>query len=231
MTCACAAAVLTLRRRRPHAQPPRPTFSVASGPCTTTVGGACFRSPNYPDGYGASDCAITVAGAGFVRATTFDTVYGNDYVSVGGVQYSGDGKVYTNGGALSTGGALVSDGSSIAWHAGNPSNGRFSGVEICGVTCDEASCGQHGSCSASGTDCVCADGWSGDTCNVRTASGQHLLSVFLISPWGGADAELFPTCMCFPIAFLSCHRCLMASRRATRSVAATNRATVASSGA
>eukprot|EP01046_Picozoa_sp_COSAG06_P028985 COSAG06_NODE_2654_length_6488_cov_4.182658_2_plen_99_part_00 len=76
-----------------------PTFAVSSGDCTVTEGGACFRSPNYPDSYGASgDCAIAFAGSGFVKSTAFATESGYDYVAIGGTRYSGD------GGALSSSG-------------------------------------------------------------------------------------------------------------------------------
>ena len=65
-----------------------PTFSVTSGPCTVTEGGACFRSPNYPDDYGSSqECEIAVSRAGFAGATAFDTVSVYDYVTIGGTQW------------------------------------------------------------------------------------------------------------------------------------------------
>jgi hypothetical protein len=220
-----------------------PRFAVTSGPCTTatpTGWGNCFRSPNYPartadDGrwraaakYGPSeDCAIAVSGVGFVRATTFDTEdyvdsdQYSDYVSIGGVHYSG------GGGTLATTGVVVSASVAVAWHTGRPvappgcvdddattqaaflgqnTDGsgftcaeiadwgcddfppiadwgwcgcscptarmvadapeRISGVEVCSVPCDAVACGQHGSCSANGASCVCADGWSGDLCTV-----------------------------------------------------------------
>ena len=150
-------------RRRPLAPQPLPTFSVTSGPCTVTEGGACFRTPNYPDAYGSSqDCEIAVSGAGFVRATAFDTESCCDYVAIGGTQYGGD------GGALASGGALVGDGTTVAWHA--DSSNQRSGAEVCGASCEDEACGPHGSCGSDGVTCTCADGWSGDFCNVRQLS-------------------------------------------------------------
>ena len=150
-------------RRRPLAPQPLPTFSVTSGPCTVTEGGACFRTPNYPDDYGSSqDCEIAVSGAGFARATAFDTESGYDHVTIGGTQYGGD------GGALASGGVPVGDGTTVAWNA-DDSNQR-SGAEVCGASCEEEACGPHGSCGSDGVTCACADGWSGDVCNVRQLS-------------------------------------------------------------
>ena len=135
---------------------------MTSGPCTVTEGGACFRTPNYPDAYGSSqDCEIAVSGAGFARATAFDTESCCDHVTIGGTQYDGD------GGALASGGVPVGDGTTVAWHA--DSSNQRSGAEVCGASCDEA-CGPHGSCGSDGATCACADGWSGDVCNVRQLS-------------------------------------------------------------
>ena len=81
---------------------------MSSGPCTVTGAGACFRSPNYPNDYGASeDCAVSVSGAGVVRATAFATESGLDYVTIGGTQYGGTGQV------LATTGIAVSDGETV----------------------------------------------------------------------------------------------------------------------
>ena len=142
------------------ASSPLPTFSVTSGPCTVTEGGACFRTPNYPDDYGSSqDCEIAVSGAGFARATAFDTESGYDYVTIGGTQYGGD------GGALASSGVPVGDGTTVAWHT--DSSGQRSGAEVCGASCEDEFCGPHGSCGSDGVTCTCADGWGGDACNVR----------------------------------------------------------------
>jgi hypothetical protein len=127
-----------------------------------TGGGACFRSPNYPNDYGASeDCAVSVSGAGLVRATAFDTESGYDYVTIDGTKYDG------SGGALATTtGVAVSDGETVSWHT--DSSHQTSGFEICGVSCDDSTCG-HGSCGAGGTTCVfdvCTDGYTGAHCEV-----------------------------------------------------------------
>ena len=143
-----------------------PTFAVASGPCTVTAGGACFRSPNYPNDYGENeDCAITVFGAGSVRATAFNaesnfcdsclTPFG-DYVTIDGVHYDGDSE---NIGALANTGVWVSDGETVSWHADQ--NAQRSGFEICGFD----TCGQHGS-SGGGAKCVCIGGYTGALCEV-----------------------------------------------------------------
>ena len=138
---------------------------MSSGPCTVTAGGACFRSPNYPNDYGASeDCAITVSGAGFVRATAFETERASyDYVTIDGTPYGG------TGGALArAAGVSVSDGETVAWHSDDST--QASGFEICGVPCDDSTCG-HGSCGGGGTACVfdvCTDGYTGDRCEVPT---------------------------------------------------------------
>ena len=132
---------------------------MSSGPCTVTGGGACFRSPNYPNDYGSSeDCAISVSGAGSVRATAFatDSVY-TDYVTIGGTYYGGTGP------ALATTGVAVSDGGTVGWTTASYSPGA-SGFEICGFD----ACGQHGS-SGGGTTCVCIGGYTGALCEVRTA--------------------------------------------------------------
>ena len=151
---------------------------MTSGPCTVTEGGACFRTPNYPDAYGSSqDCEIAVSGAGFVRATAFDTESGYDYVTIGGTQYGGD------GGALASSGVLVGDGTAVAWHA--DSSNQRSGAEVCGASCEDEFCGPHGSCGSDGTTCTChpIDGWSGtlwsgDTCD-QCPEG-----------WGGNSCEV-----------------------------------------
>lgn len=142
-----------------------PTFAVSSGPCTTTADGSCFRSPNYPDEYGAlEDCEIAViSGAGFARATTFATESSYDFVSVDAVEYSG------SGGTLASSGVPISDTVAIAWHSDDSE--QRGAVEICGQACDATSCGQHGHCGAAGTSCDCSDGWSGASCDVRT-TGQ-----------------------------------------------------------
>jgi hypothetical protein len=116
-----------------------PTFSVRSGPCTTTADGACFRSSGYPGGeYGANEaCDIAVAGTGFVKSTAFSTENDNDYVTIGETRYSG----YSgDGGALlSCGGVAVSDGGEIAWRS--DSSMQSSGFEVCGLpvagSCDK----------------------------------------------------------------------------------------------
>ena len=67
---------------------------MASGPCTVTSGGSCFRSANYPNHYGDNEqCEITVLGSvvhptvatvGFARATTFETESAAyDYLTIG----------------------------------------------------------------------------------------------------------------------------------------------------
>jgi len=158
-----------LLRRCLLAPQPLPTFGVTSGPCTVTEGGACFRTPNYPDHYEApygtpTDCEIAVSGAGFVRATAFDTESGRDYLNIGGTLYDGD------GGALASSGVPVGDGTTVAWRVAPHSSDRRSGAEVCGASCDEETCGPHGSCGSDGATCACADGWSGDACNVRQLS-------------------------------------------------------------
>ena len=138
---------------------------MTSGPCTVTEGGACFRTPNYPDDYGSNqDCEIAVSGAGFALATAFDTESCCDHVTIGGTQYDGD------GGALASGGVPVGDGTTVAWNTDHYR--QRSGAEVCGVSCEEF-CGPHGtpaSCSSDGVTCACADGWGGDACNVRQLS-------------------------------------------------------------
>ena len=164
-------------RRRPLAPQPLPTFSVTSGPCTVTEGGACFRTPNYPDDYGSSqDCEIAVSGAGFARATAFDPESCCDHMTIGGTQYDRD------GGALASSGVPVGDGTTVAWHADG--SGQRSGAEVCGVSCEDEFCGPHGtpeSCGSDGVTCTCADGWIGDVCNVRqllSCFGLFLLFLF-----------------------------------------------------
>ena len=134
---------------------------MSSGPCTVTARGACLRSPNYPNEYGANeDCAITVSGAGFVRATSFATWPGDDYVIIGRDRYDGDGGDLTAAGHGSQArGLVVSDGETISWH----SDDRYHsyGFEVCGFD----GCGEHGS-SGGGTDCVCISGYTGAQCEV-----------------------------------------------------------------
>ena len=105
-----------------------PMFSVRTGPCTTTAGGACFRSSGYPNlGYGLKEkCEITVNGSGFVKATTFNTVRGYDWLIIGGHFFSGD------GGDLPRTGYTVTDGEIIAWSATGKDVNR--GFEVCGVS-------------------------------------------------------------------------------------------------
>ncbi len=138
-----------------------PTFTVVSGPCTTTSDGSCFRSPNYPDAYGSlQDCDIgVVSGAGFARATTFETESTYDYFSVNAVEYSG------SGGTLAATGVPISDTVNIAFHSDNSE--QTGSVEVCGQACDETACGQHGQCGVAGASCDCSDGWSGAACDVR----------------------------------------------------------------
>ena len=105
-----------------------PMFSVRTGPCTTTAGGACFRSSGYPNlGYGLKEkCEIRVNGSGFVKATMFNTVRGSDWLILDGHFFSGD------GGDLPRTGYTVTDGEIIAWSAtGNDVNRGF---EVCGVS-------------------------------------------------------------------------------------------------
>lgn len=138
---------------------------MSSGPCTVTGGGACFRSANYPNSYGPNEhCAITVFGAGFVRATTFETgalwpgsdgVTSDDHVTINGMQYAGGGQ------GLATVGVSVRDGETIAWQSDFHDRGQ-QGFEICGFD----ACGQHGS-SGGGNACVCIGGYSGAQCEVR----------------------------------------------------------------
>lgn len=138
-----------------------PTFSVTSGPCTTTADGSCFRSPNFPDEYGAlEDCEVAVvSGAGFARATAFETESTYDYFSVDEVPYSG------SGGTLAATGVPISDTTTIAWHSDD--SDQRGAVEVCGQACDGTSCGEHGVCGAAGTSCDCSDGWGGAACDVR----------------------------------------------------------------
>lgn len=138
-----------------------PTFTVRSGPCTTSSDGSCFRSPNYPDAYGSlQNCEIgVVSGAGFARATAFETESTYDYFSVDGVEYSG------NGGTLAGSGVPISDTVSIAFHSDDSE--QTGAVEVCGQACDGTACGQHGRCGIAGASCECRDGWSGAACDVR----------------------------------------------------------------
>eukprot|EP01046_Picozoa_sp_COSAG06_P009332 COSAG06_NODE_485_length_15117_cov_5.922493_8_plen_212_part_00 len=103
---------------------------MTSGPCTVTDGGACFRTPNYPDAYGYDqDCEIAVvSGAGFVQATAFDTVAMYDYVAIGDNHYSGSGGALGSDGG---GGVPVGAGAAVAWHA--DFSGERTGAEVCGL--------------------------------------------------------------------------------------------------
>lgn len=99
-----------------------PTFAVSSRQCTVTGSGGCFRSPNYPNDYGSiaqpgavshgQDCAITVSGAGLVRATAFGTQSGFDYVIIDGTRCDDTGQ------ELATTGVAVSDGGTVSWDTG-----------------------------------------------------------------------------------------------------------------
>ena len=144
-----------------------PTFSVRSGPCTTTAGGACFRSPGYPGSdYDLNQaCNIAVSGSGFVKATAFDTVSGFDYVTISGDRISG------MGGHLSWTGLAVRDGTSITWQSSSQfvAAALRAGFEVCGAPCDADTCLGHGSCSVGGTDCICIGGYSGPNCRVSVS--------------------------------------------------------------
>jgi hypothetical protein len=123
----------------------------------------CPCGSSDPDEYGSmEDCEIAVvSGAGFARATAFETESTYDYVAIDEVPYSGA------GGTLAASGVPVSDAVTVAWHS--DASEQRGAVEICGVACDDTSCGQHGVCGVSGASCVCSDGWGGDACDVRTA--------------------------------------------------------------
>ena len=169
--------------------PTLPTFAVSSGDCTVTPDGACFRSPNYPDSYGANErCAIEVAGAGFVRSTAFATESCPpgfcDYLYIGEKFYDGDGGELSPIGA----GVKVSDGE-ISWNSDRAV--QASGFEVCGLDpgpicaqhgtwdgsvcsctdnsignfCSE-SCGQHGAASTDGSTCNCDTGFAGNLCQI-----------------------------------------------------------------
>ena len=106
-----------------------PTFSVRSGPCTTTAGGACFRSSGYPNAeYGKNErCDILVSGSGLIKATSFDTEQGFDILTIDGRNLSG--YYYTDPAILP--GLVVQDGTIISWHSDASTQGN--GFEFCGV--------------------------------------------------------------------------------------------------
>ena len=74
--------------------PPNPLWTV-TGPCPITQNGVCFTSTNFMSGaYGNSEsCVATIQTTGFVMPTFFRTEANYDFVTMGGVQYSG---LYSN---------------------------------------------------------------------------------------------------------------------------------------
>lgn len=95
------------------------TFSVASGSCTTTNGGQCVTSPNYPSAYDNNGaCQITISSSTSLTATAFatesccDKLYitqsgaevpfsgstgPNDVVTSGPLRWDSDGSVTASG--------------------------------------------------------------------------------------------------------------------------------------
>eukprot|EP00854_Cymbomonas_tetramitiformis_P017227 gene17227-20495_t len=62
-----------------------------SGACSTTSGGVCIQSPNYPAKYNAhDDCQFSVSGEGILRVMSFNTEQNYDKFYVGSDAYSGN---------------------------------------------------------------------------------------------------------------------------------------------
>ena len=97
---------------------------VTSGACTVAHSGTCFRSSNYPWGYGNNEnCTITVNTATTLSVTTFDTESGYDHLTVNGVFYSG-----TSG----PDGVQVAAGATITFTSDDFVT--WTGFEICGTS-------------------------------------------------------------------------------------------------
>ena len=63
-------------------------FSLVDGTCV--VDGACATTSGFPSNYGDhEECSVTVQAAGFLTATTFDTEYCCDELTVSSTEYSG----------------------------------------------------------------------------------------------------------------------------------------------
>eukprot|EP01046_Picozoa_sp_COSAG06_P020713 COSAG06_NODE_1526_length_9195_cov_12.000330_3_plen_1584_part_00 len=149
----------------------RPVFKIASGPCTTSLAGACLRSPNYPDEYGNNEhCDVEIGGEGTLVSKAFNTESGYDYLTIDGNTYDG------SGGALSKQGVKVRERvSSITWTTDG--SNVHSGFEVCFTAnstkaepphddhdCDRVCCGDRGVCEA-GTCVECKAPYGGDRCN------------------------------------------------------------------
>ena len=158
-----------------------PTFAVSSGTCTVTQGGTCFRSANYPHGYGTNeDCTIVIAGAGLVRSTHFYTA---DIFPHGGalclVEATGDrscavGDALRRGNTLASSGWNANNGDSFTWHSGafDGFNGHEGGMgfEVCSLAGLASICTQHGSWDGSACG-SCRDNFIGALCD--QSCGEH----------------------------------------------------------
>jgi hypothetical protein len=150
----------------PHLPADPPTFVVASGRCTTSPDGSCFRSPNYPNNYGNLEtCEIRVHGNGGARATDFHTEVGNyDYLTLSEftTRFAGTGGHLGPQGV----GIPVLDGQTFAWRT--DSSNVESGFEICGMVLP---CGDHGIANVNGTACECAPAYYGGAVLAPGGSG------------------------------------------------------------
>ena len=100
---------------------------VASAPCAVSADTACFRSPNYPYAYNSSQqCTIQANQNVQLSVSAFSTEADYDFLTVNGVQYSGDG---VNRGPVGVSVAALT--SNITWE----SDGSVvsTGFEICAV--------------------------------------------------------------------------------------------------
>ena len=99
---------------------PLPTFTIISGPCSTSEQGTCVQSPNYPSDYGANEgCEISASAAGSLRTEAFSTEAEYDKITIGAETYSG-----TTGPA-----GLLPDAASMQWSADG--SVQSSGWKIC----------------------------------------------------------------------------------------------------
>jgi hypothetical protein len=99
-------------------------FQVTFGACYTVYGATCFRSPNYPNYYGATQtCTIRANEAVRLSITYFNTEACCDKLYVNGYPYSG-----TTGPA----GVQVAAGGVMTFSTDG--SGEAAGFEICGAS-------------------------------------------------------------------------------------------------